>query len=211
MSFIDTPTVPGAKVNVFPVPATANPANYNDAADTNEITAALLDLRTNAINGRGLGLNEQASAPSWPFDASTSFIWALNDGTLMYRRSGVDYPLDMGASTSPSFVLGSGAGANATASITGNDRAGHIVIHQNVLDTPPANQILITVSFGTSYRANPTMIFQPANDATWALTYGTLIQHSADQTMSQIVIRIGATPLPATTTAIYSIQYMVML
>lgn len=214
MSFIDTGAVPSGKVDVFPVPATANPNNYAPAADWNEICQDLLDLRTALIDGGFLGLQRTTTTPTLPSGGSADFLWTFGPSggspvQLRYTSAGVSYSLAEGSVLTPTFLLGTGAGPNATASVSGSDKTGTVTVNTSVLDTPAASANIITLTFGHAYLIQPTVIMMPANDAAWALAYGTARLRSGDTSQSQFTIRSGTTPLPATTAATYLFSYIV--
>jgi len=116
----------------------------------------------------------------------------------------------IGGSAAPAVATGTGAGTNATSSVSGTDVSGTITVNTSNLDTPAANADIVTLTFNTTYGAAPRVIIQASNDATWNLAYGVFRYRQSDTTTGIFKIRSGATPLPATTTATYIFNYMVI-
>lgn len=115
-----------------------------------------------------------------------------------------------GLGSAPTIVKGTGAGTNATVSISGTDTSGTITVVTNVADTPSASADIATITFSTVYGSAPRIIIQTANDTAGNLTYGIWRYRQSDTTTALFKIRSGATPLPATTAATYVFNYMVI-
>jgi hypothetical protein len=112
-----------------------------------------------------------------------------------------------GNSSTPTVTTDTGAGAHATASVAGTDLAGTLTVSTDSADTPASNATVATVAFATAYTAAPRVVIMPANAATWALAYGSIVLLQADVTTAHFILKSSSTPLPATTTATYQWNY----
>ena len=121
---------------------------------------------------------------------------------------------DLHTGAPPTIVpVAAGAGANATATISGTDTAGTIVLTTHVMDTPSASSDVCETTFSLPYGVPPIVLFMSANDAAWSLMYTAtqgLRVRQADVTTTSWKIRSGPAALPALTSAEYRYNYHVL-
>lgn len=121
------------KVDLFPLPAGANPNNYVVAADYNSATQASIDLRTAITQGSYLGFSALASAPT-PINA-TNFFYFKNDNTLHFKFGATDatiYP-NVLAVSSPKIPYASGAGVLSDSGLSW-DNTNKTTTHTSILN-----------------------------------------------------------------------------
>ena len=109
----------------------------------------------------------------------------------------------------PTVVAGTGAGAGATVTVAGNDKAGTITLDTSALDTPAANADIVTVTFASGYNIAPRVLINCSNDACWNLAYGISRIRQSDTTTALFILRSGGVPLPALTASTLTWNYFV--
>lgn len=121
MGFIEAGSVPNGKSFINPIPATANVSKYLQASEWNSVMGYLLDIRTAIINGNYFGFAEAASAPTLPDDGSTSYLWAKDDGNLVYRRDSANSFIGAaGVTTKGDLIVFNGTGFEVLAAGSAN-------------------------------------------------------------------------------------------
>lgn len=103
-----------------------------------------------------------------------------------------------GTPTVAPYVLG--AGASATASITGSDYAGTISLTTSSSDTPAAGHPLLAVTFnGTPlpFQTTPSVVIIPSNSAAWNLAYGSVQYLQANTTTTGFELDTPTVALPS--------------
>jgi hypothetical protein len=101
----------------------------------------------------------------------------------------------VGKTGAPSITLNSGAGTNATGSITGSDLAGIIIVKIGTSPATAPNNIA-TINYNTTLTSPGYPLITPANDVTAVLS-GTKQPYITSSNSNNFAIRANATALSA--------------
>lgn len=155
--------LPANKVNLSPLPVGANPLQYFQASDYNNLATAATDLRNALTSGAYSGFAAQTGDPL-PVNA-TNYFYFKNDNTLHFKYGNTDTMVPLGSSASLGNWVFSGNTADLTAVGTmtiGVANAQGITIK----NAAPAN--------GTPLRFDTVNTFTGGNTLLQILTGGTL-------------------------------------
>ena len=89
-----------------------------------------------------------------------------------------------------------GAGSGATASVSGQDRAGTITLTTASFQDRRSHSEVLRLTFAAAYTTAPRVLLMPANDAAWTLPPATIRLRQADVTTTGFPLRSGVTRLP---------------
>jgi hypothetical protein len=148
------------------------------AADWNQLCQAALDLRGAIVAGTFFGLAEQATAPSTPAIASSTFLWMRSDGKLMLRRGGADSVVNAGAGVT-SLSAGSGIACTpnpivATGSVAVDQAHSFSWTGNHTFNATTLFAANVTLAANITLAGGGSMPITVAGASTWKTTSGDL-------------------------------------
>ena len=143
----DNTSLNGNKVDLIPIPGTANPQNYCQASDWNPAIQAQYDARGAIINGKYHGLAQQASDPLG-LSTTQSAIWLNTSNQLMFHSSstGLSTPITTTQHMSNDIINAACDGVTAVFTLAHAPIGGVANIYTEGVRTPPINYTLVGVT-----------------------------------------------------------------